>query len=104
MWILLSRMTCPQRAISLFISALAAAGERWSDGKTDTSSAAQILTSAGSDTAFCNALLSVPTIESGVPAGVNIACQYTTSSLGPNVTGKLSAVGNSANFSVEVTP
>src|SRR5262245_58184626 len=100
-------MTCPQRAISLFISALAAAGERWSDGKTDTSSAAQILTSAGSDTAFCNALLSVPTIESGVPAGANIAClacQYTTSSLGPNVTGKLSAVGNSASFSFEVTP
>ena len=28
MWILLSRMTCPQRAISRFNSALAAAGER----------------------------------------------------------------------------
>src|SRR5262249_36278010 len=52
----------------------------------------------------CNALLSVPTIESGVPAGANIACQYSTSSLGPNVTGKLSAVGNSASFSFEVTP
>src|SRR5215467_11513522 len=104
MWILLSRMTCPQRAISLFNSAFAAAGERWSDGKADTCCAAQILTRAGSDTAFCNALLSVAMIESGVLAGANMACQYTTSSFGPNVSGKLSAVGNSASFSFEVTP
>src|ERR1700720_20798 len=104
MWILLSRMTCAQRAISLFNNALAAAGERWSDGKTDTSCDAQTLTSAGSDTAFCNALLSVPITDSGVPAGTNMACQYTTSSFGPNMSGIQSAVGNSGSFSFEVTP
>src|ERR1700751_2331829 len=101
---LLSRMTFPQRAISLCKSALAAAGERWSGGKTDTSSPAQILTMAGSETAFCNALLSVTITELGVPAGANMACQYTTSSFGPNVIGKLSAIGNSGSFSLEVTP
>src|SRR5215472_12066930 len=42
-------MTCPQRAISLCKNAPAAAGERCPDGKTDTSSPTQILTSAGSD-------------------------------------------------------
>src|SRR5215472_13674625 len=41
---------------------------------------------------------------SGVPAGANIACQYTTSSFDPNRSGKLSAVGNSGSFSPEVTP
>src|SRR4029077_8767233 len=101
---LLSRMTFPQRAISLCNSALAAAEERWSGGKTDTSSAVQILTRAGSETAFCNALLSIAMTESGVPAGANMACQYTTSSFGPNVIGKLSAVGNSGSFSLDVTP
>src|SRR5215831_8251938 len=72
---LLSRITCAHRAISLFISSRPASGERSSLGKAATPSPAQILRIAGSATTSCRAALSLLTTASGVPLGAKRACQ-----------------------------
>src|SRR5450759_3859063 len=104
MRMLLSRITWPQRAISLLRIERPAAGERSSFGKADTPSAAQVLRIAGSETISCSSEFSISITESGVPLGANNACQYWISNFGPNTCTKLSAAGSCDDFSFVVMP
>src|SRR4029078_3236574 len=68
-WILLSRTTWPQRAISLLSNARTAATVRWFFGSCDTTRSAHNFTIAGSAMISCSVALSLLTTSSGVPPG-----------------------------------